>query len=139
MQWQHYNSIKSTMWYIEKLLNEIEVSLEDKENKAYRVVEIDLTKKQINEIKKRLNELYSLLKKVKDDFSLDVESIKLSKIIDTNTGFIWETIEDSWSFEMEKKSGRISSDDKKKQLDNLLSKILELTNNIRGITKYEKI
>jgi len=127
------------MWYIEKLLNEIEVSLENKENKAYRVVEIDLTKKQINKIKKRLNELYSLLKKVKDDFSLDVESIKLSKIIDTNTGFIWETIEDSWSFEMEKKSGRISSDDKKKQLDNLLSKILELTNNIRGITKYEKI
>jgi len=139
MQWQHYNSIKSTMWYIEKLLNEIEVSLEDKENKAYRVVEIDLTKKQINEIKKRLNELYSLLKKVKDDFGLDVEPIKLSKMIDTNTGFIWKTIEDSWSFEMEKKSGRISSDDKKKQLDSLLSKILELTNNIRGITKYEKI
>ena len=138
MQWQHYNSITSTMWYIEKLLHEIELSLEDKENKAYKVVEIDLTKRQINEIKKQLKELYSILMKVKNDFGLNVEPIKLSRIIDTNTGFIWKTIEDSWSFEMEKKSGRISSNDKKKHLDSLLSKTLELTNNIREIAKYEK-
>jgi len=126
------------MWYIEKLLHEIELSLEDKENKAYKVVEIDLTKRQINEIKKQLKELYSILMKVKNDFGLNVEPIKLSRIIDTNTGFIWKTIEDSWSFEMEKKSGRISSNDKKKHLDSLLSKTLELTNNIREIAKYEK-
>ena len=127
------------MRYIEKLLYEIELSLKDKENKAYEVVEIDLSKKQINEIKKQLKELYSLLKKVKNDFDLNVEPIKLSRIIDTNTGFIWKTIEDSWSSEIEKKSGKISSNDKKKHFDNLLSKISELTNNMRGIAKYEKI
>jgi len=127
------------MEYIEKLLHEIELSLEDKENKVYEIVEIDLTKRQINEIKKQLKELYSLLRKARNDFGLNVEPIKLSRIIDTNTGFIWQTIEDSWSFEMEKKSGRISSNDKKKHFDSLLSKILELTNNIKGIAKYEKI
>jgi len=127
------------MWYIEKLLHEIELSLEDKENKAYEVVEIDLTKKQINEIKKQLKKLYSILRKVKNDFSLNVEPIKLSRVIDTNTGFIWKTIEESWSSEMEKKSGKISSNDKKKHNDSSLSKILELTNNIREIAKYEKI
>ena len=137
MQGQHYNSIKSTMWYIERLLHEIELYLEDKENKAYKVVEIDLTKKQINEIKKQLKELYIILRKVKNDFDLNVEPIKLSRIINTNTGFIWKTIEDSWSSEMEKKSGKISSNNKKKHLDSLLSKILELTNTIREIAKYE--
>jgi len=139
MQWQHYNSIKSTMWYIEKLLHEIDLSLEDKENNAYNIVEIDFNKRQINEIKKQLNELYSILRKVKNDFDLNVEPIKLSRIIDTNIGFIWQTIEDSWSSEMEKKSGKISSNDNKKHLDSLLSKILELTNNLKGIAKHEKI
>ena len=139
MQWQHYNSIKSTMWYIEKLLHEIESSLEDKENKFYELVEIDLTKKQINEIQKQLKDLYSILKKAKNDFDLSVEPIKLSRIIDINTGFIWKTIEDSFSLEMEKKSGKIRSNDKKKYLDNLLSEIMGLTNKIRGIAKYEKI
>jgi len=139
MQWQHYNSIKSTMHYIEKLLHEIELSLEDRENKTYEVVEIDLTNKQINEIKKQLKDLYSILSKVKNDFSLNVKPIKLSRIIDSNTVFIWKTIEDSWSFEIEKKSGKISSNEKKEYIDSSLSKILKLTNNIRGIAKYEKI
>jgi|GEM_PF-3662240 len=139
MQWQHYNSIKSAMWYIERLLHEIEVSLEDKENKAYKVVENDLTQRQINEIKKQLKALYSILKKAKNDFGLAVEPIKVSRIIDANTGFIWKTIEDSWSSEIEKKSGKIRSNDKKQQLDSLLSKILDSTNNIREIAKYERI
>ena len=127
------------MWYIERLLHEIEVSLEDKENKAYKVVENDLTQRQINEIKKQLKALYSILKKAKNDFGLAVEPIKVSRIIDANTGFIWKTIEDSWSSEIEKKSGKIRSNDKKQQLDSLLSKILDSTNNIREIAKYERI
>jgi hypothetical protein len=138
MQWQHYNSIKSAMWYIESLLHEIEVSLENKET-AYQVMEIDLTKEQISQIKKQLNVLYSNLKKVKKDFGLSVEPIKLSRIIDTNTGFIWQTIEDSWSSEIEKTSGKISSIDKKKQLDESLRKIWELTNNIREIAKHGRL
>ena len=131
MQWQHYSSIKSTMWYIEKLLHEIELSLEDKEDLVYHPVKIDLSREQINQIKKQLKELYSLLKKAKMDFNLNVEPIKLSRIIDTNTGFIWKTIEDSWSSEIEKKSGKINSEDKKKQIDELLNRILKSTNKIR--------
>lgn len=131
MQWQHYNSIKSTMRYIEGLLHEIDASLTNKESLVYLPVEIDLSKEQINQIKKQLKELYSLLKKAKTDFDLNTQPIKLSRIIDTNTVFIWKTIEDSWSSEMEEKSGKMSSDDKKKQIDELLNKILKFTNKIR--------
>jgi len=119
------------MWYIEKLLHEIELSLEDKEDLVYHPVKIDLSREQINQIKKQLKELYSLLKKAKMDFNLNVEPIKLSRIIDTNTRFIWKTIEDSWSSEIEKKSGKINSEDKKKQIDELLNRILKSTNKIR--------
>lgn len=86
MQWQHgYNSMKSTMRYIEKLLHEKEFSLINKKNLVHYTVEIDLIKWQINKIKQQLKELYSVLREVKKDFSLEVKSIKLSKIIDTNT------------------------------------------------------
>lgn len=134
MEWQHYNNIKSTMWYIEKLLHEIETSLEEKEL-TYNKIEIDLTKEQIKQVKKQLKEIYQILKKAKKDFNLEPEPLKLSRIIDTNTAFIWKTIEDSWSFKIEKKAGNISSDEKKKNIDELLKKIMNLTINIRNISK----
>ena len=127
------------MWYIEELLRGIEASLDKRENNVYHSIEIDLTKEQINQIKKQLKEIYAILKEAKRIFGLEVESLKLSRIIDTSTGFIWKTIEDSWSSRMEKTSGKISSVDKKKQIDELLSKILQLTNKIRETAKYEAL
>jgi hypothetical protein len=127
------------MWYIEELLRGIEASLDKRENNVYKPIEIDLTKEQVNQIKKQLKEIYAILKEAKRIFGLEVESLKLSRIIDTSTGFIWKTIEDSWSSRMEKTSGKISSVDKKKQIDELLSKILQLTNKIRETAKYEAL
>ena len=135
MQWQHYNSLKSTMWYIEGLLRETELCLNEKEKKIYRPVEIDLTKEQVNLIKGRLKKLYAVLEEAKSNFSLEVEPMKVSRIIDVNTSFIWKTIEDAWSSEMERKSGKITSVEKKKQIDSLLKKVLEFTNKIREIAK----
>ena len=139
MEWQHYSSIKSTMWYIEELLRGIEASLDKRENNVYHPIEIDLTKEQINQIKKQVKEIYAILEEAKRIFGLEVEPLKLSRIIDTSTGFIWKTIEDSWSSRMEKTSGKISSVDKKKQIDELLSKIMQLTNKIRETAKYEAL
>jgi len=124
------------MWYIEELLLRIEASLDKRENNVYHPIEIDLTKEQINQIKKQVKEIYAILEEAKRIFGLEVEPLKLSSIIDTSTGFIWKTIEDSWSSKMEKKSGKISSVEKKKQIDELLSKIMQLTNKIRGTAKY---
>ncbi|MBN1275262.1 hypothetical protein JXA12_03140 [Candidatus Woesearchaeota archaeon] len=138
MQWQHYSSVKSAMWYIEGLLHEIELSLREG-NLSYHAVEIDLTKKQINDIMKQVKALYSILKKAKKDFNLNSEPVKLSRIIDVNTGYIWKTVEDSWSSEIEKKSGKISSAEQKKQLDILLSNILELTNKIRSVANEHSL
>jgi hypothetical protein len=139
MKWQHYNNIKSAMWYIEKLLTEIDTSLDKKEDDIYNSIEIDLTKKQVNQIKKQLKKLYAILEETKKIFDLEVKPLKLSRLIDANTIFIWKTIEDSWSSEMEKSHGKISSVDKKKQIDKLLSKIMQLTNKIRETAKYETI
>lgn len=125
------------MWYIEKLLYEVELSLDESEKNMYEPIEIDLTNEQINMIKKQLKKLYADLDKVKKFFGLEFEPIKLSRIIDTNTGFIWETIEDTWPSKMEKTSGKINSDDKKKQIDEMLTRILKLTNKIREAAKYE--
>jgi hypothetical protein len=123
------------MWYIEGLLRETELCLNEKEKKIYRPVEIDLTKEQVNLIKGRLKKLYAVLEEAKSNFSLEVEPMKVSRIIDVNTSFIWKTIEDAWSSEMERKSGKIASAEKKKQIDNLLKKVLEFTNKIREIAK----
>ena len=114
METRHYSTIRSSMSYIEKLLNEIESSLNSKENKIYKGVEIDLSKKQIFLIKKQLKKLNKNLAKAKETFNLEYDSIKLSKLIDVNTSYIWETIEDTWSSKIEKMSGKINSEEKGK-------------------------
>jgi len=135
MQWQHYNNLKSNITYIEELLREIESSLNKKEKSIYKAIEVDLTKKQINSIKNCLKKIYSDLKKAKSNFNLEVKPIKSSKIIDANTRFIWITVEDTWPSKMEKACGKITSVEKKKQIDDLLKKILKSTNKIRKIAK----
>ncbi len=125
------------MAYIEKLLQEIELSLEDKQL-AYSAIEIDLTKEQIEDVKKQLKKLRALLIEAKDDFDLVAEPVKLSRIIDTNTGFVWKTIEEAKSSEVEKRFGQISSDDKKKNIDELLTKIFEETKKIRKTALNKK-
>ena len=139
MQWQHYNKFISSMWYIEKLLREIDTTLDEREKNIYKPVRMDLTKRQVALIKKQLKKLYSELEEVTRIFGIKPESISASRIIDANTGFIWETIEDTWSSRIEKTSGKIKSDDEKNKIDESLARILESTNMIRKITKYDAI
>jgi phage-related protein len=138
MKWQHYNEIKSSMRYIESLLRDIEKSLNSDEKSIYEPVRVDLTKKEIAQVKKELKKLFADLEEAKKSFGLEVEPINASKIIEVNTGFVWKTIEDTWSHKIEKTSGKISSDEKKKQIDALLDKILKSSNRIREAVKLGK-
>jgi len=124
------------MWYIEKLLRDIESSLNENEN-IYTEIEIDLTKEQIKSIKEQIEDMYMCLTEVKSSFDIETKPSKLSRIIEVNTDFIWETIEETWSSKMEKTSGKIGSLDKKRLIDENLNKILGMTNKIKKLLKNE--
>jgi len=53
------------MRYIEELLREIALCLNEKEKNIYRPVEVDLTKKQVNLIKGHLKKVYAVLEEAK--------------------------------------------------------------------------
>jgi hypothetical protein len=137
MEWQHYNVLRSNMWYVEELLHEMESSLNssNKNKGVYKHVEIDLTKKQILLITEQIEMLLEILEKIQKTFNLENEATNASKIIQINILGILETISETWSSYMEKTSGKIDSVEEKKQIDGYLNEILQHTNRIKEIRK----
>jgi len=137
MEWQHYNVLRSNMWYVEELLHEMESSLNslNKNKGVYKHVEIDLTKKQILLITEQIEILLEILEKIQKTFNLENEAMKATKIIQMNTLGILETISETWSSYIEKTSGKIDSVEEKKQIDGYLNEILQHTNRIKEIRK----
>jgi len=138
MEWQHYNVLRSNMWYVEELLHEIESSLNKKEG-IYKHIEIDLTKEQISTINEQIVQLFKVLKKIQKNFTLKNEPTKASKVIQMNIYGIEETISETWSSYMEKTSGKINSVEEKKQIDDYLNEILQYTNRLREIIRIKDI
>ena len=138
MEWQHYNVLRSNMWYVEELLHEIESSLNKKEG-IYKHVEIDLTTEQISTINEQIVQLSKVLKKIQKNFTLENEPTKASKVIQMNIYGIEETISETWSSYMEKTSGKINSVEEKKQIDDCLNEILQYTNRLREIIRIKDI
>jgi len=132
MQWQHYNRIKASMDYIERLLRDVEKSI-DSEYFIYKKVKNDLNDEQRRKIKNRISEIYIILEDAKEYFNLEPNSPLLSKIIYVDCGLIWEALEDTWSFKMEKSSGAIRSRKQKERLDDFINKILKHTKDIERI------
>ena len=130
MEWQHYNKLESVLWFVEKLAREIEELLDRKES-IYASVAMDLDETQANTVRQHLKGIFASLEEAKRTFGLKSKQVELSRVIEANTSFIWESIEDSWSSKMEKKSGKISPESKKKEIDRALRKILDLSNKIR--------
>ena len=140
MEWQHYNVLRGSMWYIEKLLREMESSLDkNKREGIYEHVEIDLTKEIIQSINEQIVQLLKILEKIQKTFNLKNKPIKASKIIQGHIYFILQTIDDTWSSYMEKTSGKINSVEEKKQIDGYLNEILQYTNHIKEITEKDDL
>ena len=138
MEWQHYNVLRSNMWYVEELLHEMESSLNKKEG-IYKHVEIDLTTEQISTINEQIVQLFKVLKKIQKNFTLENEPTKASKVIQMNIYGIEETISETWSSYIEKTSGKINSVEEKKQIDDCLNEILQYTNRLREIIRIKDI
>lgn len=134
MNWQHYNKLASAMAYIEKLVLEIESSL-DGRKRIYEEIDLDLTPEQVDAVRKEVEEILEYLDEVKKSFNLEVSPLKASRVIETNASFIWETIENTYSSKIEKSSGKIDSAEEKKRMDEFLDKILSRANKIRRIIR----
>ena len=124
MEWHHRNRIKASMAYIENMVNEIDDCLKGKDA-IYKNVKIDLDEKQIAKVKESLRRMNKALKEAKQVFNLEGNMYDLSHIIEVDCSYMLETIDDLWSKKLEKSSGKIESDEKKKHLDTILSKIKE--------------
>jgi len=84
-------------------------------------------------------QLYTVLKKIQKNFTLENEPTKASKIIQINIYGIEETISETWSSYMEKTSGKIKSVEEKKQIDGYLNEILQYSNRLREIIHLKDI
>ena len=120
------------MWYIEKLVREIEFSLSGS-NSIYEAIEVDLSPAEIASIRKEIEAIRTTLGDAKKSFGLKVSPVRASRIIEVDAGFIWETVEDTHSSRLEKGSGKIDSPDEKKRIDEFLHRIMSRTNRIRKI------
>jgi|SRR3989338_1628692 len=132
MEWQHYTRIKSSMSYIEELLKDMEESVSGK-RKIYKSVYNDLSKEQLIHIKKKLRNIKNLLAHAKKDFNLEHNRFTLSHIINVDCNYIWETIEELWSYKLEKSSGKINSKEKKEKLDAILKELLNYSTQIKNL------
>ena len=134
MEWHQYSSIRATMNYIEKLLREIELAIEQPDN-IYSLIENDLSKKQVEAIREEVNQMFIILEDAMNSFPMEKSSLTLSKIVDVNSLFILKTIEDSWSSKLEKKSGKTNMESEKEKLDRILKKLEEKVYKLQGIIK----
>jgi len=132
MEWQHLNTIKASMGYIEGLLKDMEDGMSGK-REIYKSVRNDLSREQLAKVRDEIREIRSLLRQAKQEFNLKHSEFVLSQIINSDCSFIWESIEDLWSHKMEKSSGNISSKEKKERLDELLKQIYDHNKKIQGI------
>ena len=137
MEWQHYNRIKASMSFIEELLKSMEEGMSGK-GEIYKSVRNDLTQEQLVKVKNEIKQIKRLLKQIKEEFGLKHSEYTLSRIIQADCSFIWETIEDLWSHKLEKSSGKISSKKKKERLDNILKQIHESNDRIQRVIGKER-
>ena len=134
MEWQHYSRIRSSMAYIENLLCDIEESISGKK-KIYKRIRNDLTTEESVAVKDEIKKIRALLNKTKKEFGLDQKEYALSHIINVDTSYIWETIDDLWSNKIEKSSGKITSTERKEKLDLFLKQILDHTNHLKEMAE----
>jgi len=134
MEWRHYNRIKASMRYIEELITDVEEGISGK-SKIYKSIKPDLTNEQLKKVKDELKQIKKLLKKTKKEFNLEHNEFALSRIIDVDCNYIWETIDDLWSHKMEKSSGKINSQQKKEKLDAILKDLYEHTTQLKSIVE----
>ena len=134
MEWQHYNRVKASMAYIERLIQETEEDISGK-SRIYRYIKNDMNQAQIKKVKNEINQIKKLLKKVKKEFVLEPMQFPLSRIINATSSFIWETIEDLWSNKIEKSSGKINSQQEKEKLDAILKQLYEHNAQLGNIVK----
>jgi len=132
MEWKHYNLLRAHMWYIEKLLREIDSSLKKGES-IYDHIEVDFTKEQIQLINQQIRQLYTIMENIRNTFNLKDSPKKTSRILKGHLYFIRETIDETRPLHLEKTSGKINSIDEKKQIDGFLNEILHYTNHIEEI------
>jgi len=92
-----------------------------------------LSKEQLIHIKKKLRKIKNLLAHAKKDFNLEHNRFTLSHIINVDCNYIWETIEELWSYKLEKSSGKINSKEKKEKLDAILKELLNYSTQIKNL------
>ncbi|MEM4259915.1 MAG: hypothetical protein QXG00_01635 [Candidatus Woesearchaeota archaeon] len=131
---QQLNKLKSSMEYIESLIIYIEDVISGKK-KTYEKIHNDLTQEQTLAIKNEIKNIRALLKKTKKDFDLEHQEFSLSHVINVKCNFIWETIEDLRSQTFEKSSGKITSQQKKEEIDSIVKQLFESTMRIKGLVK----
>ena len=134
MEWQHNNSIRASMSFIEDLLQGIDEIISGKAG-IYHSTHTDLTQEQILLVEDELKQMKSLLKRAKEELNLRQNKIELSKVIAVNCSFIWETIEDSWSDKLEKSYGKIRSKEKKERIDAILRQLSEHNTRIQNLIR----
>lgn len=132
MEWHQANRIKASMAYIEKLLNELEEHLDGKKS-VYHKVHNDLSREEAEKTRILLKELLEEVKKAKQEFRLNEDEFNLSHIMEVDSNFIWETVEDLWSKKLEKSSGKIDSIEEKERLDKILSSIYDKSVELKRI------
>jgi len=137
MEWHQASRIKASMAYIEELLQELEDSLDGKKS-IYRNIKNDLDKSQAEKARRIIRELREEVKVAKSRFRLKEDVFDLSHIMEVDSNFIWETIDDIWSKKLEKSSGKIDPAEKE-MLDRILlslhgkaSEMRKLAASIRG-------
>ncbi|KYC44934.1 MAG: hypothetical protein APG10_01280 [Candidatus Methanofastidiosum methylothiophilum] len=132
IEWRHFNTINSSFAYIEGLLINMENDISGKKQ-IYTLIHNNLKDEQIQLIKHEIKKIRTLLKKAKKEFDLEPKKFSLSHTIDVNCNFLWSTIDDIWSYKLEKSSGKISSQKNKESLDEILDNLCEYTNQIKRI------
>ena len=122
------------MAYIEELIKGIEDDISGK-SQIYKSIKNDLTQEQIIKVNEKLKQIKISIKKAKREFDLEPDEFALSHIINVNCSFIWTTIEDLWSHKLEKSSGKINSQQKKENLDDILKQLYKHTIQLKNIVE----
>ena len=134
MESYHYRKIKSGLAYVERLLLDMEDALAGKQHTFSRTRN-NLTDEQALAAKAEIKKLHALLKKAKETFNLEHDEYALSHVIDVDSSYIWETLEDLWSHKVEKSSGKIHSLEQKEQLDKIIRQLYERTTELQNIVE----
>jgi len=134
MEWRHYNVLRASLWSIEKLLHEMELSLEGR-GSIFEHMDVDFTPAQIRAFREQFEQSYQLMRRIQKTFKLKDEPIRASIIFQGHLYFIQETIDETRPSSMEKGSGAIDSEDEKEKIDRYLDELSLHAKEIKKIMK----